>query len=759
MGLAVYRRKRNFKSTPEPRGARRRPARTALSYFIQKHAASRLHYDLRLELDGVLKSWAVPKGPSLDPGERRLAVRVEDHPLEYGTFEGEIPRGEYGAGTVRLWDRGEWIPEGDPREAYRKGHLRFRLEGRKLRGAWTLVAMGGAAGEDGKNWLLIKAKDEAARALAAGDVQVQLATLAAKAPVGTGWVHEIKLDGYRILAEVSGGKAVLRSRRGNDWTRRFRAAASALEALPARTALLDGEIVLFDEKGRSDFQRLQNALGEGGADRAVYCAFDLLFLDGRDLRDLPLKDRKAALKTLLEKASPRLRYVEHIAGTGADEVLKQACALGLEGIICKREDAPYRSGRTDDWLKVKCLREQEFVIGGFTEPAGSRAAFGALVLGVHDDGGGLRYAGRVGTGFTQGSLREIRRKLLPLETGRAAFSKPPTGADARGVHWVRPELVAQVAFSEWTKDGVLRQPSFKGLREDKPASVVTRERPLNRPVVAGVRITHPDRVVYPGLGVTKLELARYYEAAAERMLPLIARRPLAIVRCPEGGGKPCFYQKRAGRGFPEPVRGTDEFLYVSDLAGLISLVQFGVLEFHPWACRVGDIERPDYMTFDLDPGSGTAWTAVLSAAREIRDRFARLGRETFVKTTGGKGLHVVVPLTPAADWAEVKAFAKAFAGLLAAEFPSRYTIRPAKAGRSGRIYVDYLRNERGATSVCAYSTRARPGAPVSMPVAWDELKPSRKPGGFNVRSAPARLARGRDPWSGFDAARRPLPRP
>lgn len=743
MSLALYRRKRRFRRTPEPRGGRRRAAGRALSYFIQKHAARRLHYDFRLELDGVLKSWAVPKGPSLDPRERRLAVHVEDHPLEYGSFEGTIPPGEYGAGTVEVWDRGSWRPEGDPREGYRKGHLRFRLEGRRLRGAWSLVRMGGAAGADGKNWLLVKAAE-------LPEAEVELATLAAKVPDGAGWLHEIKFDGYRLLASVRDGKVSLKSRRGNEWGRRFQAVAAELTRLPARSALLDGEVVLLDDKGRSDFQRLQNAMREGGADRAVYCAFDLLFLDGRDLRDSPLRERKEALKALLEKASTRVRYVDHLAGGRGADVLHQACALGLEGVVSKRADAPYRAGRSTDWLKVKCLKEQEFVVAGWTDPEGGRADFGALVLGVHEAGGDLVYAGRVGTGFTRESLRELGLKLRGLRTQRSPFKTLPPAADARGVHWVRPELVAQVSFAEWTQDSVLRQPSFKGLREDKPASSVSRE--------AAVRLTHPERVVYPEMGLTKLEIARYYEAVAPRILPHVAGRPLAIVRCPEGSGKPCFYQKRPGAGFPKSVKSTREYMFIEDLRGLLALVQFGALELHPWACKAGDPERPDSLTFDLDPGPGTPWAAVLSAAREVRARFAKLGRESFVKTTGGKGLHVVVPLLAGAGWPEVKSFSKAFADLLASDFPARYTTRLAKSERGGRIFVDYLRNDRGATSVCAWSTRARPGAPVSMPLDWSELKPSLKPARFDARSAVAR-ARGKDPWRDFEAARRPLPRP
>jgi bifunctional non-homologous end joining protein LigD len=823
MSLSVYRRKRRFRRTPEPRGAspRRRasarPRAKGLAYFIQKHAATRLHYDFRLELRGVLLSWAVPKGPCLDPRQRRLAVHVEDHPLEYGTFEGEIPKGQYGGGTVQLWDRGEWIPQGDAEDGYRRGRLKFRLNGVKLRGGWTLVRMGGRAGEDAKNWLLIKENDAEAVTLESGDVtelqpesvagkkasprasaaaskataakfpldtEPQLATLAARVPAGADWAHEIKFDGYRILASVSGGKATLRSRRGNDWTERFAPAAAALSGLACRQAQLDGELVALDEKGRSDFQELQSALRTGDPGRLVYFAFDLLFLDGYDLRASPLLERKAALKKLLQASDKRggkefrarVRYADHVDGDG-EGLFRNACELSLEGVVSKRKDAPYRAGRSDAWTKVKCLQEQEFVIGGFTDPGGSRQAFGALVLGVNENGR-LRYAGRVGTGFTQASLHELHEKLLPLETKSGAFDRPPTGADARGVHWVRPELVAEITFSEWTRDGILRQPSFKGLREDKTAAEVVRERPSPVPHsgrlepdagdgrLAGIKLSHPDRVLYPGEGVTKQDLAAYYVEVADRILPHVARRPLALLRCPNGVGKACFYQKHGRASFSDRVRWiaildrggkSEEYLYIEDAAGLVSLVQAGVLEIHPWSARVDDLERPDSMTFDLDPDPGTPWPRVLAAAREIRERFGALKRETFVKTTGGKGLHVVVPLKPAAGWADVKAFAKAFAELMAADSPERYTAKLAKAARGGRIFVDYLRNERGQTAVAAYSTRARAGAPVSTPLDWKELKPSLKSDRFNVRNLPARLARGGEPWKDFDAARRPLP--
>lgn len=750
---------RDFRATREPRGGRPRSAGRKLSYFIQRHAATRLHYDLRLELDGVLKSWAVPKGPSLDPSDRRLAVQVEDHPLEYGSFEGEIPKGQYGAGVVTVWDRGGWIPDGDPRAGLARGRLKFRLEGKRLSGRWTLVAMSGAAGAGGKNWLLIKEKDEAVRPPPRDleRVEPQLATLAAKVPAGAGWTHEVKFDGYRILAHAGRGGPVLRSRRGLDWTHRFPALAKALKGLVAESAVLDGEAVALDEDGRSHFQLLQNALSEKRTDAVVYYVFDLLELDGRDLRGEPLAARKTALKALLDasagKAGPefrrRVRYSEEFDGEG-EGLFRSACELGLEGVVSKLRGAPYRSGRSKDWLKVKCLQEQELVIVGFTDPAGARGGFGALVLGVREDGR-LRYAGRVGTGFTAASLKELRARLGTLAAARCPLAAPPPGPAARGVHWVKPVLVAEVAFTGWTSDGALRHPSFKGLREDKTAEEAVVERPAAAP-----RLTHPERVLYPGIGITKLDLARYYEAAAGRMLPHIAGRPLALVRCPGGVGKPCFYQKNAGDTFPYDVRAGDGFVYVEDARGLAALAQAGALEIHPWGCRAADLEHPDVLTFDLDPAPGAPWRAVAAAAREARARLETLGLGAFLKTTGGKGLHVAVPLKPRASWPEAKAFCKAFAELMAADAPELYTTKLNKAARRGRLFIDYLRNERGATAVAAYSPRARPGAPVSTPLSWSELSGSMRSDKFDVRTVLPRLER--DPWEGFERARRDLPR-
>ena len=877
MGLEEYRRKRRFARTPEPAGkVGKRSQRGAGRFVVQKHGATRLHYDFRLESDGVLKSWAVPKGPSLDPGERRLAVEVEDHPLEYGSFEGIIPEGEYGGGTVLLWDRGRWQPEGDATEGWRKGHLKIHLEGEKLKGGWNLVRLKGD--EEKPNWLLIKEKDEAARPLAEGDilderpesvesgrtldeiaanpdrvwsssdprskpikkaagksakepaknkksapkaahaveparkarktlktatlpeaVAPELATLVAEPPGGEEWLYEIKLDGYRVQAAVAGGQAKLVTRNGKDWTARFPAVARAAAALPVDSALLDGEVVALDEDGRTSFQALQNALRAKNPARVAYFVFDLLQLNGEDSRGLPLVERKGALREMLAASSEDvLRYNDHVEGQG-EAFYRQACKLGVEGIVAKRRDAPYRSGRGGDWLKVKCLARQELVIGGFTAPQGSRSGLGALLVGVYKDRK-LRFAGKVGTGFDAATLADLTRRLKPLARATPPFDDPPRGAEARGVTWVEPELVAEVAFTEWTDDGRLRHPSFQGLREDKPAREVEQEKPApvtastsrsgkarkarkevpaaasrktirnpapekGEPVVAGVTLSHPERVLYAEQGVTKLDLALYYQAVERFILPHLAGRPLTLVRCPQGRQKGCFYQKHLGEGMPAAVRsvairegdgGEEPYPYVEDLAGLVSLVQIGVLELHGWGASAGDLERPDRLVFDLDPDPAVPWPRVVQAAQIVRKGLAEIGLACFVQTTGGKGLHVVAPLSRRRSWPEIKEFARAFAEGIVRGAPDLYVSKASKAARAGKIFIDWLRNARGATAILPYSTRARPGATVATPLAWAEL-PGVHPDELTVETVPARLAKLRkDPWGDFPTARQTI---
>ncbi len=602
-------------------------------------------------------------------------------------------------------------------------------------------------------------------------VAPQLATLVSGPPPGDEWVHEIKLDGYRILLRIEGGRASLLTRNRQDWTARFPAVAEAAAALPVKEALLDGEIVALDRAGVSSFQALQQADQLETGRTLVYVAFDLLFLDGADLRPRPLVERKARLARLLKGRRGRLRYSEHFDVPGK-RVYDRACRLGLEGIVAKQKDAPYTSGRGSAWLKVKCVARQELVIGGYTDPEGARAEFGSLLLGVHDRDGHLRYAGRVGTGFDRATLERLGARLRRLERRASPFAPDGPRPPARGAHWVKPELVAEVAFTEWTRDGLLRHPAFQGLREDKPAAEIVREtsrapKPARSisggsdgPVeVAGVRLTHPDRVLYRGQAITKVGLARYYEAVADWMVPHVADRPLSLVRCPAGDRGACFYQKHAAPGMPKQVKrvriresggGAASYLYVADLPGIVALAQIGVLEIHPWGTRVERLERPDRLVLDLDPAPGLPWPRVVEAAEEARALLQDLGLVSFVKTTGGKGLHVVVPLRPEAGWDVLRAVGEGVGAQMTRRAPDRYTINPLKAARRGRIFIDYLRNVRGATAVAAYSPRANPGAPVSTPLAWAELSAKTKPEAFTVETVPKRLAALRkDPWAEF----------
>jgi bifunctional non-homologous end joining protein LigD len=847
-GLATYRRKRDFERTREPRG--RKAPRKGFSYVIQKHAAQRLHYDFRLELDGVLLSWAVPKGPSLDPEVKRLAVQTEDHPVEYGAFEGTIPKGEYGGGTVMIWDRGTWEPEGDPHQGYAKGHLVFALHGERLRGRWHLVRTRGR-GEKKPTWLLFKGTDERAsksesvvesetssvvtnrsldeiargrkrkrtplsatdgakRAKAPARIDVEKATLTSAAPDGDEWLHELKLDGYRVLAYLRRGKRVrLSTRNGNDFTARAPAVVAELAGLAADEAVLDGEMVVLRPDGVTDFQLLQNALGSGSAGDIVYYAFDLPYLDGLDLRGVPLEARKQELKDLLSRTPrARVRLSDHIVGDGP-AFLEQACAAGAEGIVAKRRDSVYRGTRTRDWLKIKCLARQEFVIGGFTEPSGSRAHLGALLIGFWEDGE-LHYAGKVGTGFTEESLRELYAKLAPLERKGPRFANPPRGAITRGVHWVEPKLVAEIEFTELTSDRRLRHPTFRGLREDKSARTIGLERPSPGPAKSsspprakpgtaatkratgraskkksvtgaversakpavtgqlpeGFRLTHPERVLYPEAGITKQDLALYYAAIAPWMIPHVADRPLTIVRCPQGHTKSCFFQKHAQKGQPDAIRivpiededGPADYTYIHDADGLLALAQMGVLELHTWGAHVRNPERPDLIVLDLDPHEDVPWEQVVETAELLRGLFEQLDLESFVKTTGGKGLHVCVPFQSRLGWDEVKTFCQSIAEALVHDAPERYVATMSKAKRTGRIFIDYLRNGRGATFIAPYSTRARPGAPVALPVAWDEVAKVH-PGSFTLKTVVAHVEnRARDPWARINEVKQTLTR-
>jgi bifunctional non-homologous end joining protein LigD len=854
-GLETYREMRDFGKTPEPAGKVRAKDGGPLLFVVQKHDATRLHYDFRLEWDGVLKSWAVPKGPSLNPKDRRLAVRTEDHPLEYGEFEGVIPEGEYGGGPVVVWDRGAWVPLEDPAKGFRKGRLAFRLEGVKLKGEWRLVRSGKNDG-DKEQWLLIKKTDRLAASPGEPSIvesrpesvltgrtvdevaekrdrmwgrqgeldpatgrkgrrkrslgpsaaelpgarpgklpkkpQAALATLVKEPPAGDEWLHEIKLDGYRILAGVEGGRARLVSRNGNDWTQRFAPVAEAVRSIAAESALLDGEVAVLDSRGITSFHALQSAGSTPGSELR-YFVFDLLHLDGQDLTGVALVERKEALRALLAASAPLqgIQFSDHVVGHG-DEFFRTACGSGVEGIVSKRASSRYTPSRTKDWLKVKCTLRQEFVVVGFTEPQGARTGFGALVIAVHEDGE-LRHAGKVGTGFTDDDLRELRNRMRKLERKSAPVVDPPRGAEGRGIHWLEPRLVAEVEFTEWTPDGKIRHPSFQGLRADKKPAEVVREVPSavpktagaaagslapktsggksgrgkagGNPVVAGVRLTHPERVLWPEEDLTKAELAEHWMAVAERALPEIADRPLTLLRCPDGREGQCFFQKQSHVSIPDIVPRFDlvvdgedvTYMRIDGEAALVGLAQASVLEVHVWGSRVDRLEKPDRIIFDIDPGPDVVWPRVALAAVALRDLLADAGLESWLKSTGGKGLHVVAPIERRSGWEEVKAFSRAVAERLAEERPDEYTSKLPKKYREGRLYIDYLRNDRNATAIAPYSTRARPGAPVAVPLAWNELIEHTETPVWTVRTVAERLSQP-DPWADIGEARQALTR-
>ena len=835
--LTRYREKRNFTRTPEPEGTVE-PAAGALRFVIHKHWATRLHYDLRLECEGTMKSWAVPKGPSLDPRDKRMAVEVEDHPISYNSFEGQIPPGQYGAGRVVLWERGQWIPHSDPVAGLRDGHLKFTLQGEKLHGSWALVRMGGKRFDPKKPaWLLIKERDAEARPADEYDVTEalpdsvntgaaakaqpapkaakqapsqperkstakkstqsaalgsplkslpqtlapQLATLANAPPSdGAGWIYELKFDGYRILARIDARGAVrLFTRSGNDWTDKLASVADAIKALGLRSTWLDGELTATGDNGAPDFQRLQNAFDRAATTGLIYTVFDLPVYAGRDLREEPLLKRRAALEALVQKdAGETLRFSAAFDARAAD-LVASACKIGFEGVIGKRADAPYRSGRSSQWIKLKCSQRQEFVVSGFTEPQGGRSGLGALLLGVHDAKGALLYAGKVGTGFTDDALQRLRAQLEPLVQKRCPFSAQP--ADARKVHWLKPTLVAEVAFAEWTQDGHIRHSVFKGLRTDKPAHSIVREQAAppdattaaqpkgKRPAGAkapspalpsSLSITHGERVIDAASGTTKRDLARYYATVAPLMLEHLAGRPVALVRAPQGVDRETFFQKHGDAERLPGIEALDAqldpghgpLLEVVSAEGLLSAAQMNVIEFHTWNARADRIERPDRITFDLDPGEGVAWPQIQEAAELVRVLLRELGLPAFLKTSGGKGLHVVVPLKRLRDWDSTKDFSQAVVQHLARAIPQRFVGKSGLRNRVGKIFVDCLRNGRGATTVSAWSARARPGLGVSVPVAWSELPSLTSGAHWTVATIEDRLRLGNGPWAGYDKA-------
>ena len=784
--LDAYSKKRDFDVTPEPKAELVEAGGDRLSFVVQKHDASRLHFDFRLEWAGVLLSWAVTRGPSGDPSEKRLAVRTEDHPVSYGSFEGTIPKDNYGGGIVMLWDTGWWEPLHDPEEGLKAGKLHFRLHGARMKGGWALVRMRGRAGEKRENWLLIKERDEfasrsadaltnrhktsvvsgrAMRAIAQDKApatparhtkplprfrNVQLATLRDAPPEGEGWQHEAKFDGYRCVIAVGEGGVRLYSRNGKDWSDRFGALCEPAAALSCNSALIDGEVIAGG--GGGDFSTLQQALKDG--DPLTFYGFDCLALDGEDLTGKPLSARRKALERLFDGLPPRgpLRLSPVIEGEGA-AALDTMCRAGGEGIVSKRIDAPYRGDRSTAWIKSKCTRRAEFVVAGWSPSDKRGRPFASLILGSFERGA-LVYRGRVGSGFDEDDFKTLQSALKPLARKTHPFAGE-LPAETKGAHWVTPKLVIEVEYTEFTSEGRIRHGVYKGLREDKEATDVSAKAEAKTDTggdrtIGGVRVSSSGRVVYPGAGVTKGEVAEHYERVAERMLSHAGNRPLSLLRCPDGVAGECFFQKHAGKGFPAGVKsmpieekdgGTEDYMYVSSPQGLIGAAQMGALEFHIWGAARDRIERPDRMVFDLDPDEGLGFAKVVKAAQEVRDGLEAMGLDSAPMVTGGKGVHVIVPLRRIAGWDTVKFFARTFAQVLEDRAPDRYTATMSKAKRKGRVFVDWLRNERGATAVAPYSLRARPGAAVAVPVSWEELAKLTRADGFHIGDMGDRLSR------------------
>ena len=822
--LKTYRAKRNFSITSEPSGIGTgdRPSKAALSFVVQKHWATRLHYDFRLELDGTMKSWAVPKGPSFDPDDKRMAVHVEDHPISYNSFEGDIPPGQYGAGKVIIWDKGTWIPLEDPRRGYRAGKLKFELRGHKLKGHWALVRMRNKEEEKQEAWLLIKEKDEYARpksefsvvdempdsvaalpvskASSSGEakgarpadgiknspsslegavkaalpatLQPQLATLVDAPPNGSSeWVYEIKLDGYRMLTRIEIGELRLFTRNGHDWSHKLPNLVKAMSSMKLKSGWIDGEIVVLNEKGLPDFQALQNAFDTAKTRNVIYYLFDVPFYDGYDLRRVALTHRRELLSSLLEPASPRQIRFSEVFDVPADDIIASACRLGLEGVIGKRKTSPYVSRRSSDWIKLKCMQRQEFIIGGYTDPKGSRAGIGSLLLGFYDENKKLRYAGNVGTGFNEKTLRNLKTKLDNLPAVHPPF------VDASGIdkksHWVSPQLVAEVSFGEWTRDGHIRHSVFRGLRSDKKPETIVKEEPMHAGSVkpaktstalSSLKVTNPERVVDPSTQLTKIDVVRYYSLVAPLMLEHIKGRPVSLVRAPDGISGQLFFQKHWEK---ENMKGVDQLdpaldpdhpplLEISTANGLLSAAQMNVVEFHTWNAKKDAINKPDRMTFDLDPGEGVQWALIQESAQLVSIFLSELGLKSFLKTSGGKGLHVVVPIKRLYGWDTVKGFSQAIVQHLAATIPRRFVAKSGSRNRVGKIFIDYLRNGFGATTVSAWSVRARPGLGVSVPLAWEELESLTSANRWSVSNIHERLDKGNSPWVEYEATRQSI---
>jgi bifunctional non-homologous end joining protein LigD len=819
--LKAYKAKRNFSITSEPAEGGEE-GKDALTFVIQKHWASRLHYDFRLELDGTMKSWAVPKGPSYDTKDKRMAVHVEDHPISYSSFEGTIPEKQYGAGKVIIWDKGTWTPLDDPHKGYADGNLKFEMHGHKMHGKWVLIRIKGK-GEKQEPWLLIKEKDEYSRPASefsvidempdsvkdlplpngagkakqpraeaaeggapAGAVKAdlpdslspELATLVDKPPsTPADWIFEIKFDGYRMLARVEGKSVKLITRNGNDWTSKLGALHKELMRMKLPDGWYDGEIVVHDENGRPNFGMLQLAFDGSETAHIDYFLFDVPYLHGHDMRDVPLVARRAALKNVLDNCKSDLVRFSEEFGNDPHELVLAACKMGLEGVIGKRRDSRYVLRRSPDWIKLKCGQRQEFVIGGYTDPQGSRTGIGALLLGTHDKNGVLQYAGNVGTGFNEASLRDLKEKLGKLDTDESPF--PPKAVAGRKHHWVKPKLICEVSFAEWTSAGSVRHAVFQGLRDDKPAKVITREVPKHveevvdkhtEPVApegklpASLKVTNGDRVIDKASGTTKLDLVRYYALVGSLMMEHLKGRPLSLVRAPAGVGGELFFQKHADVAKLPGMKQMDQaldpdhpsMLEVVKVEGILSAAQWNVVEFHSQNATGKAYETPDRMIFDLDPGEGVDWKMIQEAAQLMHAFLEELGLPSFLKTSGGKGLHVVVPVKPAYDWDTVKDFSELIVRHMAETLPDRFAFKSGPRNRVGKIFIDYLRNGRGATTAAAWSARVRPGLGISVPLAWDELDAVKAGDQWNVRNAHTRLDKGNEPWSGYAKSARSL---
>ncbi len=847
-----YTRKRNFDITSEPAESKRKGKGKsqpgALGFVIQKHDARNLHYDFRLELDGTLKSWAVPKGPSLDPTQKRLAVHVEDHPLDYADFEGSIPQGQYGGGDVIVWDRGVWQPHGDPQKTYEDGKLKFTLVGEKLSGDWALVRTRLKGSGSKEQWLLIKEKDDIARPAAEYDItheqpqsvisgahvgkhrstpkksaasaasgkaraatpaaskaakaaakptrrkaksafpdtlSPQLATLVDAPPAGD-WLYEIKFDGYRMLTRIQGDDVRLFTRNGHDWTERLPELVKALKGMKLRDSWFDGEVVVLDERGLPDFQGLQNAFDAGNSKDILYYLFDMPFLSAEDLREVPLEQRRDALQQVLDAQKSRLLRYSDAFQAGHQDIVASAAAMGLEGVIGKRAGSAYVSKRNADWIKLKCRLRQEFVVVGYTAPQGSRSAFGALLLAVNAGEDGLVYSGRVGTGFTEVSLEQLHKQLKKLQCKDSPLARKLTASQARGVQWVKPQLVCEAEFAQWTREGIVRQAAFVGLRSDKPAKDVVREdaqpakaasqapaataAPKARKKaaqgkvdVAGTGISHPDRVIDSKTGTRKIELAQFYQSIADWILPYLNKRPVALLRCPEGIDGEQFFQKHAEHLAIPHIRQLDRALdpghaalmEIDSVSALVGAAQMGAIELHTWGATRDRIETPDHFVLDLDPDPALPWRSMIEATQMVLAVLEELGLEAFLKTSGGKGMHIIVPLARHADWDTVKAFAKAIAEFASRQLPERFTATMGPKNRVGKIFIDYLRNSRGGSTVTAYSVRARPGLPVSVPIALDELAGLKSSAQWDITNLEQRLKRLKDdPWAGYSNRRK-----